>query len=49
VTVGQSISRGEKIGLMGNSGMSTGPHVHYEVRIHDQPVNPKPYLSKISG
>jgi len=49
VKVGQEVNRGDKIGLMGNSGMSTGPHVHYEVRVHDQAVNPKPYLARRPG
>ncbi|MGB7924413.1 MAG: peptidoglycan DD-metalloendopeptidase family protein [Pyrinomonadaceae bacterium] len=43
-TVGQSITRGTVIGLVGSTGRSTGPHLHYEVRINDHPVNPRPYL-----
>jgi murein DD-endopeptidase MepM/ murein hydrolase activator NlpD len=49
VQVGQDVTRGEQIGMMGNTGMSTGPHVHYEVRINEQPVNPKPYLARIGS
>lgn len=41
---GQSVHRGETIGYSGSSGRSTGPHLHYEVRIHDVPVNPYKYL-----
>ena len=40
VEPGQSVERGEVIGLSGNSGRSTGPHVHYEVRQKGHPVNP---------
>ena len=41
---GQQIHRGETIGYVGLSGRSTGPHLHYEVRINDTPVNPHKYL-----
>ncbi len=44
VTAGQDVSRGDIIGYVGSSGRSTGPHLHYEVRIHDIPVNPHKYL-----
>jgi len=44
VTAGQHVRRGDTIGYVGLSGRSTGPHVHYEVRINDAPVNPHKYL-----
>jgi murein DD-endopeptidase MepM/ murein hydrolase activator NlpD len=44
VTAGQSVHRGDVIGYVGASGRSTGPHLHYEVRINDTPVNPYKYL-----
>jgi len=42
--VGQSVRRGDVIGYVVRSGRSTGPHLHYEVRIQDVPVNPHKYL-----
>jgi len=42
--VGQSVRRGDVIGYVRRSGRSTGPHLHYEVRIQDVPVNPHKYL-----
>jgi murein DD-endopeptidase MepM/ murein hydrolase activator NlpD len=44
VTPGQHLHRGDVIGYVGLSGRSTGPHLHYEVRINDTPVNPYKYL-----
>lgn len=44
VRVGQPITRGQILGLVGSTGRSTGPHLHYEVRINNQPVDPRQYL-----
>jgi murein DD-endopeptidase MepM/ murein hydrolase activator NlpD len=44
VTLDQMVSRGQLLGKVGSTGRSTGPHLHYEVRINDQAVNPLPYL-----
>ncbi len=42
--VGKHVSRGEVVGQVGSSGRATGPHVHYEVRMHGAPVNPWRFL-----
>ncbi len=44
VTVGQQIAAGATIGGLGSTGRSTGPHLHFEVRINDRAVNPRPFL-----
>lgn len=49
VTVGQRVSRGQRIGDMGNSGRSTGTHLHYEVRTAGKPVNPMTYIKAASN
>ena len=44
VKVGDRVSRGQRIGDMGNSGISTGSHLHYEVRVDGEPVNAMTYI-----
>ncbi|MGB9179281.1 MAG: peptidoglycan DD-metalloendopeptidase family protein [Pyrinomonadaceae bacterium] len=43
-SVGQTIKRGDIVGNVGSTGRSTGPHLHYEVRLNDEPVDPMQYL-----
>ncbi|MEW6621878.1 MAG: peptidoglycan DD-metalloendopeptidase family protein [Bacillota bacterium] len=44
VKEGQIVGRGEEVGKVGTSGLSTGPHIHFEVRKEGDPINPWPYL-----
>lgn len=46
VTKGSSVSKGDIIGYSGNTGRSSGPHLHYEVRVSGIPVDPAGYLKE---
>ena len=50
VSVGQQLERGQRLGRVGSTGRSTGPHLHYEVRLGDTAVNPRRYLpARVDG
>ena len=44
VRAGQRVERGQQIAVSGNTGKSSGPHLHYEISVRGQPVNPRSYL-----
>jgi murein DD-endopeptidase MepM/ murein hydrolase activator NlpD len=48
VTVGQEVAPGETVGRLGSTGRSTGPHLHYEVRVDGEPVDPTRFLRAAS-
>jgi len=44
VAADQKIQRGDRVAFSGNTGRSSGPHLHYEIQVRGQPVNPNTYL-----
>ncbi len=49
INVGNAVARGQRVGLEGSTGWSTGPHVHFELRVNDSVVDPMPYLLKLAS
>jgi murein DD-endopeptidase MepM/ murein hydrolase activator NlpD len=45
VKEGEEVEKGQVIALVGSSGISTGPHLHFEIRIDDVPVDPIPFIN----
>jgi murein DD-endopeptidase MepM/ murein hydrolase activator NlpD len=49
VAVGTTVARGQRVGLEGSTGWSTGPHLHFELRVNDSVVDPMPYLLNLAN
>ncbi|NCV01802.1 MAG: M23 family metallopeptidase, partial [Proteobacteria bacterium] len=49
VKEGQVVRRGQVLGYIGMTGLTSGPHVHFEVLVNDQPINPRKYLPSSMG
>jgi murein DD-endopeptidase MepM/ murein hydrolase activator NlpD len=47
VQPGEYVHKGQEIGLVGSTGFSTGPHLHYQVMLNGSPVDPTPYLDGV--